>query len=184
MKAFRNVGGSIVEIEVDVGVDGQPLLPPDTTVAEKPSALAGHYVTVVGNVWEQIPIPVEFKTFESKKAEALAKLKAWSIWYFEQPITHEGVKFDADAKARERLTQAMTGLLSGSGFPPVWVAFDDSLFPLADSDALKALAVAVIRTAFSQRFFEYNTFRTQINETTTEAELEALVIPTIPSGMM
>lgn len=184
MKAFRNVGGVIVEIDVDTDPSGNPILPPDTTVMERPSPLAGHYVTVVGNVWEQIPVPVEYKTFETKKQEALAKLKAWSVWYFEQPIEHDGVKFDADGKARERLTQAVTGLLAGTGSPPVWVAFDDSLYPLPDAETLKALAVAVIQTAFSTRFFEYNTLRTAITAAEDEAALEAVAIPEIISALI
>lgn len=183
MKAYRNVGGVVTEVEVDVDPNGQPILPPDTTVEERPSPLAGHYVTVVGKNWEQIPVPVEFKTFETKKQEALAKLKAWSVWYFEQPIEHEGVKFDADGKARERLTQAVTGLLTGTGFPPVWVAYDDSLFPLPDADALKALAVAVIQTAFSTRFFEYNTLRSQMTAAEDEDALNAIEIPAITSSL-
>ena len=41
MKAFRNIGGSVVEIDVDTDPNGQPILPPDTTVDAKPAAHDG-----------------------------------------------------------------------------------------------------------------------------------------------
>jgi hypothetical protein len=51
MKAYRNIAGVVHEIQVDIGLDGQPILPPDTTVDPRPEPQPGHYVTVVGNAW-------------------------------------------------------------------------------------------------------------------------------------
>lgn len=179
MKAYRNVAGNVVEVEVDVGIDGQPILPPDTTTDERPEAQEGHYVTVVGKVWVQIPIPQPFTSFETKKAEALVKMRKYRDWYLEQPVEHSGVKFDGDDIARARLTQALVINTANGYLPPAWVAYDNSLFPIADLAALQAL-VNTVQVAFSNRFFEMSTLRDQITAAADETALTAITIPSVP----
>lgn len=182
MRAFRNIGGSIVEVEVDFGLDNQPILPPDTTVDAKPEATAGHYVTVVGNSWVQIPIAEEVVAFEYQKQKAMAKLSTYKEYLLEQPITHDSVSFDADEKARARLTQALVINTASSYLPPAWIAADNSSYALADLAALMGIVTAV-QTAFATRFFEMDAIRQAITAATNEAELNAVVIPTVPNQM-
>lgn len=179
MKAFRNIGGSVVEIEVDVDPNGQPILPPDTTVDPRPEPQEGHYVTVVGNEWVQIPIPQEFLTFETKVRNALNKLKTYRGWYLNQPVQHMGKLFDADETARIRLTQALVVHSTIGYLPTAWIARDNTPFQISTIDDLKALATTV-QTAFSTRFFEMEGIRQQILAAENEAQLEAIEIPTIP----
>jgi hypothetical protein len=179
MKAFRNVGGNVVEVEIDTDLNGHPILPPDTTTDPRPEAQEGHYVTVVGDKWVQIAIPVPFVTFETKKQDAHKKLKAYRAWYLEQPIIHEGVKFDADEQARARLTQALTINGANGYLPPAWIAFDNTPFPLAAVADLVNLVNAV-QVAFSNRFFETAAIRDQIINATTEEQLAAITVPVVP----
>lgn len=179
MKAFRNVDGSVVEIEVDVGIDGKPILPPDTTVDPKPEALADHYVTVVGTEWVQIPVPVPFVSFETQQQTALAKLKDYRDWYLNAPVEHNGVLFDADDTARNRLTQALVIYNDNGYLPPFWVTESNGRYPLAAIEDLRALATAV-SGAFSARFYEMSTLREQILAATNETELAGITIPAIP----
>jgi hypothetical protein len=182
MKAFRNIGGNVVEIEVDIDLNNQPILPPDTTTDPKPVASAGHYVTVVGNSWVQIPVTQEVVAFEYKKQKAMEAHDVYKAYYLEQPITHDGVSFDADEKARARLTQAIV-INGASGYlPPAWIAADNSSYALADLAALMGIVTAV-QTAFATRFFEMDTIRQAINAATNEVELSAVVIPSVPSQM-
>lgn len=180
MKAFRNLGGTVVEIEVDTDLNGFPILPPDTTVDPKPEAQAGHYVTVVGNAWVQIPIPQEVIAFEYKKQKDLEALSKYKEWYLEQPTDHLGVVFDADEKARARLTQALVINTASGYLPPAWIAADNSSFPLTTIDDLKGI-VNSVQAAFATRFFEMDTIRQQIMAATDETALNAVTIPTIPS---
>ena len=176
MKAYRNIAGVVHEIEVDIGLDGKPILPPDTTVDPRPEPLAGHYVTVVGNAWVQIESPVYVESFESQKARALARLATYRAWYLDQPVEVNGVKFDADEMARNRLTQAVVMFNELAYLPPAWVTFDNSTVALADIDALKTIVVAV-HAAFSTRFYECSNLRLQVLAAQSEAELSAVVIP-------
>lgn len=176
MKAHRNVGGNVVEIDVDIGLDGQPILPPDTTVDPRPEALPDHYVTVVGRQWVQIEIPVVVETLELKRSKALERWDAYRNWLLIQPVEHQGVQFDSDEKALNRLTQAAITVMNGGQLPPVWVTYDNGGFPLASLDELKALQVAV-STAFGQRFYAANAIRDLILAAETEAELLAITIP-------
>lgn len=180
MKAFRNVAGTVVEIDVDVDLQGQPILPPDTTVQAKPVAQAGHYVTVVGNAWVQIPQPQEVIAFEYQKQQALEKLSKYKAYYFEQPTEINGVLFDADEQARNRLTQNLV-VNSASGYlPPAWIAADNTPYPIAALADLMEI-VNGVQQAFSTRFFEMDTLRQQILAAADEAALAAVVIPVIPN---
>lgn len=179
MKAFRNIGGTVVEIDVDVDPDGQPILPPDTTVDEKPDAQPGHYVTVVGNSWVQIPLPQEFITFEYKKQQALEKLAKYKAYLFEQPVEINGVMFDANEKARNRLTQALVINTASGYLPPFWITANNSQHPITTLDDLKEI-INGVQTAFATRFFQMDTLRQQILAATNEDELNAIEIPTIP----
>lgn len=179
MKAFRNLAGNVVEIDIDLDLNGDPILPPDTTTDPRPEAQPGHYVTVVDRSWVQIPIPVQVKSLELLKSEALSKVAAYREWLLEQPVEYSGVLFDGDQVARVRLSQAVTVAEAGGQVPPAWVTYDNSTFPLADLAALKALTVAII-TAFGNRFFEANAVREAIMQANDEAALAAVKIPTIP----
>ena len=182
MKAFRNIGGSVVEIEVDVDPAGAPILPPDTTTDAKPEAQPGHYVTVVGKAWVQIPETVPFVAFETKKQAVLAKWKAYREWYVNSMIEFSGRPFNADEIARGRLSQAIT-VSNFSGYvPPAWIDGNNQEFPIASINDLQALAGAVL-AAFSSRFYEMNTLRAQILAAADDAALDLIVIPTIPGSM-
>jgi len=182
MKAFRNIAGTVVEIDVDVDLQGKPILPPDTTVDPRPAAQAGHYVTVVGKSWVQIPIPQEVIAFEYKKQQALEALGRYKTWYFEQPTEHNNVMFDADTEARARLTQALVIYNEIGYLPPAWIAADNTPVGLNSIDDLKAI-VGAVQTAFSTRFFEMDAIRQQIMNATDEASLAAITIPVIPKQM-
>lgn len=179
MKAYRNLGGNVVEIEVDVDVNGQPILPPDTTVDPRPEPLPGHYVTVVGNEWVQIPIPQEYFEFSYKKQLALEKLSKYKNWYLDQPVEHAGKKFDADEVARNRLTQALVIYNTNNYLPPAWITEDNQPFALNSINDLLGIINAV-QTAFSTRFFEMDAIRQQILAAQNDEELDAVKIPQIP----
>lgn len=182
MKAFRNVAGTIVEIDVDIDLNGQPILPPDTTVDEKPAAQDGHYVTVVGNAWVQIPITQEFVSFEYRKQQHLNALKRYKAWYLEQPVEHNGITYDADEQARIRLTQALIVYNAISYLPPFWIDANNNQQPLTSIDDLKAI-ITTVQTAFTNRFYEINTIRQAILNASDEAALALIDIPTIPNHM-
>ena len=184
MKAFRNLAGNVIEIDVDTDPDGHPILPPDTTVDPRPEAQEGHYVTVVGKVWMQIPIPQPFVSFETKQAEAQKRLSKYKDWYLEQPIMHMDFKFDADEMARARLTQAIVMTSVNGYLASAWITYDNGLFPLNSLDDLKGIANAV-QVAFANRFFEMSTIREQIASATDETQLSAIEIPEVPQfGMV
>ena len=140
-------------------------------------------MTVVGNVWMQIPIPQPYVSFETKKAEAEKKLQSYRDWYLEQPVTHESVLFDGDETTRARLTQALIVHSANGYLPPAWITYDNNVFPLPNVDALKAL-VNTVSVAFSNRFFEMSTLRGQIMAATDETQLDAVVIPVAPRDGM
>lgn len=183
MKAFRNVAGNVVEVDVDVGPDGKAILPPDTTIDPKPEAQEGHYVTVVGNAWVQIPVPVQFVAFETEKELALQRLRDYRDWYINSPVEYAGELFDADEMARNRLIQALVIYQASGYLPPVWVTYDNKNFEIADITALNNL-ISTIQNAFSTRFYETNTLRSQILAAQTKEELDAVVIPTNPNRVL
>lgn len=182
MKAFRNVAGTVIEIDVDVDPSGHPILPPDTTTAEKPAAQPGHYVTVVGNSWTQIPIPQEVIAFEYRKQQALELLGRYKSWFFEQPTEHNGVMFDADEQARARLIQALVVHSANGYLPPVWITADNTPYTLASVDDLKDI-VTTVQNAFATRFYEMDVIRQQILAAADEQALAAVAIPIIPNQM-
>ncbi|EKD89622.1 MAG: hypothetical protein ACD_33C00026G0002 [uncultured bacterium] len=181
MLAFRNVGGTVVEIEVDVDGNGAALLPPDTTVDAKPAADAGHYVTVVGNAWVQIPIPEEVISFEYKKQLALQKLSKYKEWYLNQPVTFNGHSFDADETSKNRLIQAVTINTLTTYLPPAWIDADNQAYALTTVADLVAI-IAAIATEFSTKFFELNATRDSILAAIDDAALALVVIPEIPNS--
>jgi hypothetical protein len=183
MKAFRNLAGNVIEIDVDIDLDGNPILPPDTTVNPRPEPQPGHYVTVVGNDWVQIPIPQEYKTFEYKKQLALEALSRYKDWYTNQPVEHAGKLFDGDELARGRLAQALIINATTGYLPPAWIAADNTPFPISTLADLQGI-VAAVQSAFTTRFFEMDTIRQQILAATNDGELDAITIPTIPAHVM
>ena len=182
MKAFRNIGGTVTEIEVDVGIDGRPILPPDTTIDAKPADIPGFYLTVVGTAWVQIPVTVENKSFETKRQEALALLAKYRDWSTEQPVTHQTIVFDADDTARNRINQSLVAATNFGKLPQYWIAYDNSPFPIATAADLTALANTIF-DAFTSRIFAADSIRQQILALADgdEAGLAAIAIPTIPT---
>lgn len=180
MKAFRNLGGKVIETDVDLDLHGNPILPPDTTTNAKPAALDGHYVTVVGNDWVQIPITVNVVSFETKKSNAIEQINAYRKWYMDQPVLFNGKNFDGDEQARSRLVQALVIHRELGMLPPSWIAADNTKYTLNSIDDLNALATAV-HDAFSSRFFSTEAIRSSIMAAADEAALNQIVIPKIPS---
>jgi len=176
MKAWRNFGGQVLEIDIDVDLEGNPILPPDTTTDVKPEANEGCYVTVVGNTWVQIPIAVSYTTFETKKQEALDKLKDYRDWYLDTPVEVNGVLYDADEKARGRLVQALVIYNETTYLPPAWISFNDIAQPLSSIDDLKEI-IAGVQNAFTTRFFETNSIREALLLAANEEALNAVEIP-------
>jgi hypothetical protein len=182
VKAYRNIGGVVQEVQVDVGIDGKPLLPPDTTTDPKPTPMNGYYVTVVGNSWVQIPIPQPYFEFSYLKQQALDKLKAYKNWYLEQPITVGTDTFDNDDIARNRMIQAIVIYNQTTYLPPAWITADNRMHPLTKIDDLLAISSAM-QNSFSNKFFEMETIRQQILSAQDEATLNAIVIPAVPTNM-
>lgn len=176
MKAWRNTGNGCVEIDVDMDTAGRPILPPNTTVHSKPVPLDGHYVTVVGDKWVQIPIAVQEETLDVLKTKQLGLLSSYRKWYTEQPIEIEGVKFDADEQARNRLAQALIIYTNMGYLPPAWITFDNGTHVLASVEDLKSI-VAAVQNAFTARFFECNTKRQAIMTADTKEAVNAVEIP-------
>jgi len=179
MQAYRNVGGTVRVIQVDVDPTGAPILPPDTTVDPRPEPMAGHYVTVVGKAWVQIPIPVSTPSVESLKSDALARFDKWRTWYINRPVEFNGTTFDGDELSRSRVTQALT-MYSMIGFlPPAWLSVEKQPYPLTTVDDLKAVAGAIL-AQFNASFFEADAKRNQIQAAATAEELAAIEIPEPP----
>lgn len=183
MKAFRNIGGRVVEIDIDVDLTGNPILPPDTTTDKPPSIPEGHYSTVVGDRWVVIANPIQTVTFEMKQQEQLEKLKEYRAWLLEQPIEHDGRQFDGDETARARVSQALVSFQSLSVLPDGWFDLDNQLYEVPTYEDLCALALS-IAGAFQSRFFETALIRTSIMESTTLEELELVECPGIPMDAM
>lgn len=181
MKAFRNVAGNVVEITVDIDLEGKPILPPDTTTDPRPVPQEGHYVTVVGNQWVQIEIPVAFETFESKKTRKLAEIKQYRDWLVEQTTTVNGVEFDANEQARSRLTQALVVHSTLGYLPPNWITHGNTHHPLTSVDDLKVISTQVL-AAFDQRFFEGDALRQGALAATNQEELDLIVVPAYGIG--
>ncbi len=180
MKAYRNVGGNVVEIQVDVSPSGEPLLPPNTTVNERPNPTPGHRLTVIGNQWVQVPVVADVVTFDTRKANKLQRLSEYKEWYLKQPFTYDGTSFDGDYVARERLTQAIV-MNGATGYtPPVWVTADNTNYTIDTIDDIKQIAAGAMN-AFSTRFYECGTMRANISAATNQAELDAVVIPMFES---
>jgi hypothetical protein len=179
MKAWRNLYGQVVEIDVDVDPQGNPLLPPDTTTDPKPEPLEGHYVTVVGREWVQIPIPVVTYDFSYLQQQALDRLNRYKAWYLNQPVEVNGRPFDNDETARARVSQAILAHQLTGFLPEFWVDANNQRYPINSVDDLKTIAVA-LQDSFNTRFVETNTIRQQILAATTEDQLNAVEIPTIP----
>ena len=100
-------------------------------------------------------------------------------WLLNQPVDVDGVLFDGDKDARDRLTQALVMFREIAYLPPSWVTHDNSEVPLADADALRNI-VGKVTAAFSQRFYECNALRAQAMAAQDEAALNAVVIPATP----
>lgn len=179
MQAWRNIAGNIQQVYVDVGPDGKPLLPPDTTVDPKPDPQPGHYVTVVGNSWVQIPIPVPYFEFSYLKQQALDKFFKYKTWYLSQPVTIDGSPFDNDDVARNRMIQALVIYSQTNYLPSAWVDANNVPHPVAVIADLQKIMTAMSQD-FSTKFFEMETIRQQILATTDEAGLNAITIPAIP----
>jgi hypothetical protein len=181
MKAFRLYNGSIIEFEVDVDKNGNPLLPPNTTIDPKPAVMPGHYLTISGNTWKQVPIPVHVPSFEERRNKKLDDLKSIKEAYLNQPVEYNGRKFDADSFARDNLTQAIVVYRETNYLPPYWVDYDNQQYTISSVDDLKGILSAV-QTAYSNRFYELDNVRQALLSATTEADLDAITIPTLDLG--
>ena len=117
---------------------------------------------------------------EYQKQQALEKLAKYKAYYFEQPTEINGVLFDADEQARNRLTQNLVVNGASGYLPPVWIAADNSQYPIATLADLMDI-VNGVQAAFATRFFEMDTLRQQILAAGDEAALSAVVIPSVPN---
>lgn len=182
MKAWRNLAGNVQEIVVDVGPDGAPLLPPDTTTDPRPEPLPDHYVTVVGNSWVQIPIPKPYFEFSYLKQIALDKLSAYKAWYLDQPVEVNGSLFDNTEMSRNRMIQTLVIYIQTNFLPAAWIDYHNQPHPISTVDDLKQIMTAM-SSSFNQRFFEMETIRQQILAAQDEPALTAINIPSIPTNM-
>lgn len=176
MLAYRNVGGSIKQIDVDLDAQGNPLLPPDTTVDPRPEPNENHYVTVVGNSWVQIPIPQPFFTFETIKARKLDEAEEYQKKLLDKPYDVNGTLFDGDEITRSRLIQALVINNTNGYLPPAWVGKNKKTKPITQRQDLIDI-ITTIQNDFANRFFQAETIKQGILAATTQAELDAIVIP-------
>ena len=174
MKAFQLYNGLIREIDIDIALDGEPILPPNTTVAPRPDEIPNHYLTIQGNSWVQVEIPA--RTIEQARQDKLSSFNSYRKFYMDQPVVHNDVQFDGDATARERLTQAIVMHGSVGYLPPVWIKHDNTGYPVATISDLVGIAQAV-QTAFATRYYEMIALRDSINAATTLEQLDAISIP-------
>lgn len=179
MLAHTLRNGVVTQIQVDVSPSGQPLLPLNSTVEDKPEALPNHYVTLVDSKWTQIPVAATVYTFEYLKQMKLAAAKKYASWYKVQPVTFDGHEFQADEASKNLLTQALLVANVGGGVPPFWKTLDNQKYAIADVTVLADLVVAVSQD-FSRKFYETDTLKETISAATTEAELDAIVVPSVP----
>lgn len=174
MKAFQLYNGIISEIDVDIGLDGEPILPPNTTVDPRPDEIPNHYLTIQGNSWVQVEIPP--RTVEQTRQDKLSQFNSYRNFYMDQPVVHNDVLFDADSTARDRLTQAIVMHGATGYLPPVWIKYDNTGYPIATIDDLVAIAEAV-QNAFAARYYEMIALRDSVNAATTLEQLDAINIP-------
>lgn len=183
LDAWRNVAGNVVQVKVDVGIDGKPLLPPDTTTDPRPEPLEDHYVTVVGNEWVQIPVAKTIPTLESVRDDKLRELSAWKEWILEQPVEFESRLFDGGETARSRISQAIVMAIATEKVPPVWVDYNNQNFPIDTLSTLKALGVS-LANEFLERFYQSSLLRETILSAQTMEALYNIEIPKIHIGHM
>lgn len=179
MKAYRKLNGNIVEIRVDIDREGNPILPPNTTVQPKPEVLEGHYLDLVRGEWEQFPIPVKPEpTLEQLQNEACDELSKYKDWVLDQPVEFDGVLFDADETARVRILGAVNAYQVSEVLPQAWVTFDNGVYMVSDYEQIKGLSM-VMYGSFNDRFFFVSSLRNQILAAKDKATLEAIKLPVV-----
>ncbi len=179
MLAHTLRNGKVTQIQVDVSPSGKPLLPLNSTVEDMPETLPGHYVTLVDSQWVQIPIAVPTYSFSYLQDLKLSAVKKYAAWYQTRPVTFDGQQFQADEASKNLLTQALLVANIGGGVPPFWKTLDNQKYPLPDITKLSDLVVAVSQD-FSRKFYEMDALKASISACTTEAELDAIVVPSVP----
>jgi hypothetical protein len=178
IQGWRNPQPEVIVQELfDVAPDGTPLLPDNATVTPPPEYDAKtNYLAIVKNKWHVIDRPVIVVSLDELKRRKLEQLSRYKEWYFNQPVTYDNHKFDADETAKNRLIQAYNTYQITNQLPPAWIDADNKAYAITSIDQIKGLITA-IATAFQTRFFECNDLREKIMNAADETALNAVVIP-------
>lgn len=184
MKAYsKTPSGVVEEILIDLDRNGNPILPPDTTLDPRPQPREGHRVTVIGDKWVQIPVtPPREVTLEELIDNKCDVLRTYRDWLLEQTFFFNDVEFDADDVARARVTQAMLLVELGGPSPDVWIDANNQPYSVENPEELKELAFG-IANIFQERFNAATAIRDAILACTSKEELDAIVIPSIGDDM-
>jgi hypothetical protein len=181
IQGWRNPSPEVIVQELfDLDPDGNPLLPDNGTVEPPPTYNpATQYLAIVKNKWHVIDRPVITYPLEYHKERKLEQLNKYKEWYLNQPVTYDGHKFDADETSKNRLVQAYNVYQITNQLPSAWIDADNQRYDITSVDQIKGI-IEAIATTFQTRFFECAIIREQILAATTEEELNAINVPTIP----
>lgn len=180
MIAYQSRNGQIVQIQVDLASDNvTPLLPHNTTVTPPPPADVNCYVALVDGVYHQIPIAVPYFELSYLIQQKLDEINSYADWYYEQPVTVGGVVFDADALAKSRFAETKLIYDISGVLPPFWVTHNNEQYPITNISQITNI-IMTIAGSFLTKFGEIQVMKTNSRAATTQAELDAVVVPKKP----
>lgn len=135
-------------------IDGEPLLPPNTTVTPPPTKVSGgHYLTVVGTSWVELPYDnsdLSFKEYKESLNNQLKDVSEQLVW---APFIYLGHVYGNDYKDVIRITTAVQAYMIAKRLPEFWRTEDN--YPITTADitedwlyglSLESSAIAQSRT--------------------------------------